>query len=234
MFEKIYKLTNNRCWKLVNINIIIAFLVVVFVSSAFATASGGIPILIKGKVVDKYSGAPTALEMVFVGEDGSKIKCNPNILDGHYEQVLTSGQTYTVYFVHFDVAREVYSINIPDYDSYQEQYHDWQVKKLAVGNVIYNDNVFLMGTAELSPEGIIIIKQLSNIIKFNRGVQFDLIVSTSKSEAKNKKLIQDRVKAINRLPELSKYMSKINVTDSENSDYNFTLKVTEIVDPLKK
>lgn len=226
------RLCNNTCRIMVS-SLVILF-VLMFMNASVATADDGIPIVIKGKVTDKFSGKPTELEMVFVSEDGSKTKCNPNILDGHYQQVLTSGKSYTVYFVHFDVAREMYSINIPIYESYQEIERDWQVKKLAVGNHIYDDNAFLDGSAELSPEGILIIKQFSNILKFNRGAKFDLIVSHSATEKKNAKLMQDRIEALKKLPELSKYMSKINIIASEKGKFNFSLKVTEIVDPLKK
>lgn len=216
------------------VSLLLSLFVLVFMNFSIATGNDGIPIVIKGKVTDKFSGKPTELEMVFVSEDGSKIKCNPNILDGHYQQVLTSGKSYSVYFVHFDVAREIYNLNIPHYEKYEEVERNWQAKKLAVGNKIYSDNAFLNGSAELSPEGIIIIKQLSNILKFNRGAKFDLIVSLSEAEKGNEKLIQDRTEAIKKLPELSKYMSKINVTSSDKAENNFTLKVTEIVDPLKK
>lgn len=217
--------------RVVRIAKLAALVFMAFFYTGYAS-NGGIPILIKGKVTDVFSGMPTKLEMVFVDEEGSKIKCLPNILEGHYEQVLTSGKTYTVYFVNYDVARELYSINIPDFERYEEVNKDWKVKKLAQGNSIYNDNVFLRGSAELSPQGIVIIKQFSNILKFNRGAKFDLMVSLLPGEEHNAKLLQDRVDAISKLPELKRYMSKINVISAEKGDYNFNLKVTEIVDPL--
>lgn len=58
------------------------------------------------------------------------------------------------------------------------------------------------------------------------------MVSLLPGEEHNAKLLQDRVDAISKLPELKRYMSKINVISAEKGDYNFNLKVTEIVDPL--
>lgn len=217
--------------------IIVPFLILsIFICTNIVySASESIPVLMKGKVIDKFSNKPCEVKITFIDENSKKFSVQANILDGHYEQVLMSGKQYEVLFFNWNVARESHIINIEDTEEYIEIIKNFEIKKLDVNNVLYDEDLFISSTAELSPAGIVLVKQLENILKFNRGVSLKFIVATNAKDAKNTKaeLLNLRLNKLKRIDEFNKYSSRITF-DKENKteNTNFKVIVNEIKDPL--
>ena len=175
----------------------------------------GVPILLRGKVIDKFSKKPTDVKMTFTDKAGKNFSVTPNIIDGHYEQVLISGNSYSVTFMHYNVARETFFIDIPFYEEYVEIDRNWEIKKLDLNNVIYEENAFLENSSELSPDGIALLKKLGTILKFNRGVKFQFNISTEQMPTKDNVVVKDKKQSKN---QNKKSKNKKNEQESNSSD----------------
>ncbi len=218
---------------------IIELLIVVAIFISFPlnafSASESIPVLLKGKVLDKFSNKATDVTMTFIDKNGKKFSVTPNIIDGHYEQILMSGNQYEVRFFKWDVARETFIINIQDTEEYIEIVKDFSIKRLDLNNEIYSDDFFIANSAEISPAGIALINQLSEILKFNRGAKLQFLVAPTNDDEKSsqKDIVNNRLEKITSLDEFKKYSSRIVFNKINNiNDKNFSVKVIEIKDPL--
>ncbi len=195
---------------------------------------GGVPILIKGKVLDEFSNTPTEVTMVIKGKDDKKIKIQPNILTGEYQQVLNSGDVYEVTFLNYDVVKETKTINIEYSEDYKEVEIDFNIKKMTNNRTIYQVNCFNTGTTQISNECSKLFKDFIDVYRFNRGAKFKLVLNSSK--AKNKKAEAELLASLQNACAIWNDFSTRYTIETEKLDSQSDLQiiVTEIKDPLKQ
>lgn len=177
------------------------FSVAVFFIFLFAShiSYGEIPLVVKGKVLDEFSGEPLLCTIEFRTNNGKKIKVN-TLEDGSYQQVLTSGMTYDVYIYDWNILRTNLSYSVPYKEDYQEIEKDFYVKKLEKGNTIYKEDFFERSSSSLTAEAEKFLKELNTTMRFNRSVKFDLYVNAhdtySRSSRKIRSLVEKRISTL--------------------------------------
>lgn len=204
-----------------------------------------IPLVVKGKVTDEFSGKPVSCTIEFRTHDGKKIKVN-SMTDGSYQQVLSSGQTVDVYLYNWDVLREKVSYTVPDKEEYQEIEKNFTAKKLEKGNLIYKEDFFGKSSSSLNSGTDQFLKDLNTIMRFNRSVSFDLYVNAhdtySRSSGKIKSLVNKRISTLeDKFKDYPMFKDRINLIADDSkpngkansSNPDTFIKVHEIKDIFK-
>jgi hypothetical protein len=186
----------------------------------FSVSYTQIPLLIKGKVTDEFSGKPVECTVEFRSEDGKKIRINTQT-DGLYQQILNSGETYEVYLYNWDVIRKNEFYTVPDLEDYQEVHKDFSVKKLEKGNKVYDLNFFDNNSSSLNGTSESFLKELNTIMRFNRHVEFDIHINAHDTHSKSTKLIKSlvsqRIDALSsKLSTFSMIKGRVNVVADES------------------
>lgn len=210
-------------------NVLIAFLLIVnvLIPGRLQSQEKGVPVVIKGLVTDLSTGKFGALTMMFEDSEGNKFKIYPDVTNGKYQQVLNSGVSYKVSFLHYDVFRESFSLEIPFSDKYLEIEKNFQIRRLIPNLTLYDTNIFLKGSAELTPEGAELVANIIRAASYSRGAEFQFIISSGKAAT----LLQQRMATITSLAGFARVKSRIKI--SEGNDANdFKAIVTSIKDPL--
>ena len=203
----------------------------------------GVPIIIKGTVTDQFTGKPLDVTLQFRDEEGTRFRIKPNIIDGSYSQVVTSGMSYEVTFINYDVLRETQTLNIPFTDTYEEKEVDFQAKKLSPGLDLFKKKFFTGNDAKLSNDASEFLKEFQTIMRFNRGGTFKFIVLADDSNPKNIQNANEIAKK--RLEELKNYLSSwksfynrldfeiLNSSKKSAGEHNVIIQVIDIKDPLE-
>ena len=196
----------------------------------------GVPVIVKGSVLDEFTNKPVIVEMMFTNKDGKKFKIIPNSLTGHYEQVLNSGEDYDVTFINYDVVRETQQLHLEYSAKYLELEHNYSVKRMTNGLELFSANAFKNNSADLVVEGKELLDRIVKTMRFSRGAKLQIKISAKDADkSKNsKELIENRIKSIFGYDGLADVKSRISISASDvNTDKNLTVIVTEISDPLK-
>lgn len=198
------------------------FSVVVFCFLLFAShiSYGEIPLVVKGKVFDEFSGEPVLCTIEFRTNNGKKIKVN-TLEDGSYQQVLTSGMTYDVYIYDWNILRTNLSYSVPHKEDYQEIEKDFYVKKFEKGNIIYKEDFFERSSSSLTAEAEDFLKELNTTMRFNRSVKFDVYVNAhdtySRSSRKIKSLVEKRVSSLKtKIDDFPMLRNRLNLVPDES------------------
>lgn len=188
----------------------------------------GVPVVIKGTVSDLFTGKYGSVTMLFEDSSGKKFKIAPDVTNGHYQQVLNSGETYTVTFLNYDVFRETFPIKIDYSDKYVEIEKDFKIRRLTAGLTLFETDIFAPGSAEFTPAGSELLYSIIRSTTFLRGSELELAISAGgKSE-----LLARRQSAVSTFAGFDKIKSRIRITSAENKN-DFKVIVTSIKDPLK-
>lgn len=194
-------------------------------------AEVGVPVVVKGTILDTYTGKPCELAMMFTDEAGEKFKIYPNSSTGKYEQVLKSGMNYTVTFIAYDILRDPQALNIEFSEVYHEYNFDFKVRRMTPGLEMYNSEVFESGKANLTADGEKLLQTIAKGMKFSRGAKLDLHVGGA-----SQSLINERISTIQNIKEIASLKSRIAFSSGSGSgdDRKLRVVVREISDPLKK
>jgi hypothetical protein len=171
----------------------------------FASISGlAVQVIVKGKVIDEYTGKPTEAQIEFKTSSGTKFKIKSNSLDGSFSQVFSAGETVDATFTNFDLIKTTSTFKVDDSDKFKEQSLDLKVKKLTLGTVVYQYTAFPEKNATINSDSKTGIQKLEEIMTFNRNVKFEISVnshdvyaklikteSTKKSSKKGKKTVAE-------------------------------------------
>ncbi len=217
----------------------------IFVFFAASVSYSQIPLLVKGKTLDEFTGEPVSCTIEFRTNKGKKIKIETQ-KDGFYQQVLTSGDVYEVYLYNWNVLRKSESYTVPDLDQYQEIHKDFKVVKLEKGNKVYALDFFENSSSSLNGESEKVLKELNTTMRFNRNVKFDFHINThdtySKSSSKIKSLTEKRLDALAaKIDEYPMLKERVNlIADNskpdgkpDNSLPDVIITVSEIENKLK-
>ena len=213
------------------IRILILMILGIVVFRGTCTAEVGVPVVVKGTILDIYTGKPCELAMMFTDESGEKFKIYPNSSTGKYEQVLKSGMNYTVTFIAYDILRDPQALNIEFSEEYHEYSFDFKVRRMTPGLEMFNSEVFVSGKANLTADGEKLLQTIAKGMKFSRGAKLDLFVGGA-----SQSLINDRISTIQKIKEIASLKSRIAfASDSRKGDeQKLRVVVREISDPLKK
>ncbi|MFP4369591.1 MAG: hypothetical protein ACLFR2_08430 [Candidatus Kapaibacterium sp.] len=172
--------------------------------------------LLKGVVLDEYTGKPLGVEIMIEG-GGKKIKTQSNDSDGSFEQLLTSGIEYEITFIRWDVWRETEIIDIKKSSGYEEKEMTFKAKKLTPGKRIFVKDAFKPGTDELKPEIEKWLIDFKTLMRFNRSIEYNFI-----TKAPDDGLAQQRMAAMDSFLDVFKrYKRKISLqmqTGDETQD----------------
>lgn len=217
-------------------------LVIIIANISVMTAATGVPVLLKGKVVDKITNKPCEVSLQFKDQSGKIFKIQPNILDGSYQQVVNSGEEYEITFINYDIIREIEKVKIEYSEKYTEIEQNFSVKKMVKDSVIYSLNMFQANTSELTADGQVVLNTLEYSMKFTRGAELVLKINAYDAESGSETLINQRVEKIKNIVDnwaASKQRIEVRGVDlsknddSEEINTNFEVIVNNIKDPLK-
>ena len=205
------------------------------VLATFGYAQSGVPVIVKGKVLDQYTNKPINVAMMFTAKDGKKIKITPNILSGEYQQVLNSGEEYEVTFINYDIIREKHVLRLEHSDKYLEIKQDYFPKRMTAGLEIFSENIFEKNSANLTPSGTELLEQIVQAMKYSRGakLKFNISAKDADKPANAKDLLDKRLNALTSYAGIQAVKSRISIVPENNSAKNVSIIVTEINDPLK-
>lgn len=205
------------------------------VLATYGYAQSGVPVIVKGKVLDQYTNKPINVAMMFTDKNGKKFKITPNILTGEYQQVLNSGEEYEVTFINYDVIREKNTLKLEHSEKYLEIKQDYFVKRMTPGLEIYSENIFEKNSANLTPSGTELLENLVQAMKFSRGakLKFNISAKDTDKPANAKALLDKRLNALTSYAGIQAMKSRIIIVPENNSPKNVSIIVTEINDPLK-
>jgi|GEM_PF-878504 len=149
-----------------------------------------VTILVKGKVVDEFTGQPVETTVEFKTSKGKKFRIKTNSLDGTFEQVFSAGDNVEMKLYHWNVARKYYHLNIKDTIAYTEQYEKFTVKKLAVGNTLFRFNIFKSGSSEFVYGCKQMLDSIEHLLRFARNIKVVFNINIRDSYARIKKVVQ--------------------------------------------
>ncbi len=162
-------------------------------NSAF---SQGVPVMVKGKVIDKPTGkALPGVEIVFIDPTGSKIKLETDDIKGTFEQPLISGNEYQVIIMDYDILRTEFTYKPETSGGYKEIDKDFEVVQLKPGREIYNWDIFAPGGATLNKNGAENLDKMKLLLRFNRSVKLEFLVSADDAAGN----VDERVAALKKI-----------------------------------
>ena len=148
------------------------------INSAFSQ----VPVMVKGKVIDKPTGkALPGVEIVFIDPSGSKIKLETDDIKGTFEQPMMSGNEYEVIIMGYDILRTEYKYTPESSGEYKELDKDFHVVQLKPGREIYNWDIFAPGGATLNNNGAEMLDKMQLLLRFNRSVKLEFLVAADEA-----------------------------------------------------
>lgn len=207
-----------RCHKVLR-RAVFLLTMTLFYTAAYAQNST--QVLVKGIISDKYTSSPVGIDFDVKPANGNKFKGKSNSLDGGYELLLNSGETYVITPMGNDILREEITITVKDASAFTEQKTDLQVRKLKPGTVLFTETIF-SGNA-ISEQGRKFLEEFKSILRFNRYVSFELSVGGKDAAA--------RLAALKEYTADWKAFAKRISLVSGGSGADLTIKVSSIEEP---
>ena len=137
---------------------------------------------------------------------------------GMFQAVINTGGTYTVEIKSWDIAKYTERIEVQSEKNYEEQKIDFYVKKLVEGIKFDSNNIFSNNTAEFVKTAKYVFEYYQEIMKFNRSVHFNFIVTAhdtykeGASEAEIKTLVDNRIAVLQEeVNQWKRYKRRINI-----------------------
>jgi hypothetical protein len=147
-----------------------------------------VQLLLYGKVTDEYTGNPVGAIIEFRTPDGKKFKIKSDSVTGKYQQVFTSGSEVEAIIYDWDVVRERFAFKLPDTNKYAEIEKNFVVKHLKEGLIAYSFDCFEKGTSNIVGLCENQLKNLDEVLRFNRNVKFEIRVTAFDTYIKTKKI----------------------------------------------
>jgi len=148
-----------------------------------------VQIVVKGVVLDEYTGQPIETDIEFKTESGKRFKIKSNSIDGKFEQVFNAGEKATILFSFWNVARKSDYLEVKDTIAYTEQHVVYTARKLSVGAPFFRFNMFKPGTSEFNSNSSAMLDSIENVMKFARNIKVEFRVNSHDSYAKFKKAV---------------------------------------------
>jgi hypothetical protein len=219
---------------------VFALSVLFFLLSLNSFSLKTVQVIVKGKVIDEYSGKPTEAQIEFKTSSGNKFKIKSNSIDGSYSQVFNAGETVDATFTNFDLIKTTSSFKVDQTDTYKEQNLDLKVKKLTAGLVAYSLEAFKSGEDVVNQESKAVIEKLEEVMTFNRNVKFDISVNAHDTYFKILKKEQKKAPAAKKGKKNTQAHEVVTTVVEPSQDAIKTLvdarlkKIEEIIKTFKK
>lgn len=170
-----------------------SILFLIIFNSAF---SQSVPVMIKGKVIDKPTGkALPGVEVVFMDPTGKKIKIETNDIKGTFEQTLMSGTEYDVIIQDWDILRTEFTYKAETGGEFKELEKDFHVVQLKPGREIFNWDIFAPGGATLNNNCAEKLDKMQLLLRFNRSVKLEFLVAADEAVGN----VEERVTALKKI-----------------------------------
>lgn len=166
--------------------VLILLFIPTILSSQFLNNSN-VQLILKGKVIDEYTGNPVGAVIEFRTNTGKKFKIKSDSVSGNYQQVFQSGENVEVIIYDWDVVRTKFTVQLPDTNKYAEIEQNFAVKHLREGLIAYKYNCFERGNANLTPSCKDNLLGLDEVLRFNRNVKFEIQVTAFDTYVKTKR-----------------------------------------------
>lgn len=171
--------------------IILTFIAVLFTTNnELYSFKRTVQILVKGTVIDEFTGKPVGASLEFRLESGRKFKINSNSISGEFEQVFNSGEKVQVVISNWDIARKTEEFVVKDTAAYSEQSVDFFVRKFEVDSPIFKFNLFEQNSSNFVNDYKAILDSLEQTFRFSRNIKVELRVNARDSYWKTEKLVQ--------------------------------------------
>lgn len=179
-------------------------LLVPFSSDAQLIKPENMKIYVMGTVYDEFTKEPLAAKLVISDSTGIVSQIRSHEKTGMYQVVLEAGGVYTVEMDAWNVVKKTEKIRIIESDEFVEQKIDFYVKRFTKGIKFDSSDVFTNSSAEYNKMSKYIFEYLEEILKFNRPVKFNFVVSahdqfkegSGATEAQIKELVDARVEKL--------------------------------------
>lgn len=149
-----------------------------------------VQILVKGSVIDEFTGKPVGVSLEFRLESGKKFKINSNSISGEFEQIFNAGEKVQVVISNWDVARKIEEFIVKDTTTYFEQSIVLYVRKFVVGSPIFKFNIFEQNSSSLTSNYKAILDSVEQTLRFSRNIKVELRVNARDSYWKTEKIVQ--------------------------------------------
>ncbi len=214
-----------------------------------------------GKIIDVNTGSPIEANVTIEDNNGTKINVKSNVTTGEFKSILKSNKNYKFTFLNFDVLKQTQEAATIFSDNYEEQHHSFHIIKLNPGLKLFEIDGFDKKSNSLTNNAKELLTEIESIIKTNRGVTFDFVISansdtednnpkkSSDKKSKSKSKSKSKTKSSythsvvdSRVNNLKSYIENINwfkgkvsiVPDyTKSSESSFTVIVKDIKNPFK-
>ncbi|MCX7909645.1 MAG: hypothetical protein N2560_09040 [Ignavibacteria bacterium] len=147
-----------------------------------------VQLILKGKVLDEYTGNPVGAIIEFRTSTGKKFKIKSDSVSGEYSQVFQSGENIEVIIYDWDVIRQKFNVQLPDTNKYAEIEQNFTVKHLKEGLVAFKFDCFEKGNSSLLNDCEEKLGGLDDVLRFNRNVKFEIQVTAYDTYIKTRKV----------------------------------------------
>ncbi len=156
--------------------------------------SSNVTILVKGVVLDEFTGKPVETFVEFKTSNGKRFKIKTNSMTGQFQQILKAGDVVQIKFYFWDVARKIVTLHVKDTIAYSEQNVNYWVKKLDVGRILFKFNLFKPVTSEFVNNSMSLIDSLEFLLRFSRNIEVEFRINAHDTYAKIKKFAPQKSK----------------------------------------
>lgn len=192
----------------------------------------GTQVILKGEVRDFFTNAPVSCELQIKTESGSKMKIKSNSITGAYEQLFNVGEKITVTFSSFDILKQDEVVVIKESKETGEQIQNFKVKQLVSGKILESIDAFGKNEASINQFGKAKLEELKLLMRFNRSLTLNLVVSSDDSfqsaansitvetynelDAKGKKKSKKELDAMKK--RIAEQNAKLEAANKQNAD----------------
>lgn len=153
-----------------------------------------VTILVKGVVLDEFTGKPVETFVEFKTSKGKRFKIKTNSLTGQFQQILKAGDVVQIKFYFWNVARKIVTLHVKDTIAYSEQNVKYRVKKLDVGRILFKFNLFKPAGSEFVYNSKSLIDSLKFLMRFSRNIKVEFRINAHDTYAKIKKFVPQKTK----------------------------------------
>ncbi len=154
-------------------------------------------VLLVGSVKDSLSGEVVGNIFYRIYTTGA----NPRLVvkgtvkqNGSFQALLRSGHSYQIEFTHYTILRTRDTIQLVPAETFEEVPRTFTVLRLKPDLLLQKANIFVPNSAELTPDGEKLLKDLLHQLRYNR--QLFLKVVLPANPGVSKELLQQRLNAL--------------------------------------
>ena len=200
----------------------ITIFVLSLINIVSAQSTGDAVILLQGKVLDKH-GKPVGTTIYFDNNNGKKISTKANSNDGLYQQILTPGKKYVVYFKDYVETSGYIEIEMPATKTYTELNRSFTVAKIEEGMELMRTNIFNPNESTLRGDYNSYFSSLRNFMNTNLNIGVVLTVHVHDCNFKSKTTKEQYKDSKNR----TKYR-KTTITPAQQAEQLAQARIAEL------